>query len=204
MATHSDLGICHGTVLGHTASWPQKVTSWPLTTNITTDRIPIVTRAVPAIGRTFSLRTQCPYEARMQSDSTHIKARKSACGPSRSSTNIPSSRVNALPIPGFTCCSPSGGSSKMLFAFPSPANRGGLPSRRTSTSIPPARGAQVSNDQTTTRISQIEERAKQRVRLFFDSGKLPVDLQWSERVSPNINVDEAPCQNWRSHRNAGI
>ena len=25
-----------------------------------------------------------------------------------------------------------------------------------------------------------------------DSGKLPVDLQWSERVSPNINVDEAP------------
>ena len=25
-----------------------------------------------------------------------------------------------------------------------------------------------------------------------DSGKLPVDLQWSERVSPNGNVDEAP------------
>ena len=25
-----------------------------------------------------------------------------------------------------------------------------------------------------------------------DTGKRPVDLQWSERVSPNVNVDEAP------------
>ena len=26
----------------------------------------------------------------------------------------------------------------------------------------------------------------------FDSGKLPVDLQWSERASPKVNIDESP------------
>ena len=33
---------------------------------------------------------------------------------------------------------------------------------------------------------------KQKSATVVDSGKLPVDLQWSERVSPNVNVDEAP------------
>ena len=27
---------------------------------------------------------------------------------------------------------------------------------------------------------------------MFDSGKLPVDLQWSERASPKVNTDESP------------
>ena len=33
---------------------------------------------------------------------------------------------------------------------------------------------------------------KSKSATVVDSGKLPVDLQWSERVSPNVNVDEAP------------
>ena len=35
---------------------------------------------------------------------------------------------------------------------------------------------------------------------------LPVDLQWSERASPNVNIDDAPgtrCPNQWPHKNAG-
>ena len=37
----------------------------------------------------------------------------------------------------------------------------------------------------------------------FDSGKLPFDLQWSERASPKVNIDESP-KDKRSLKSAGM
>ena len=62
-------------------------------------------------------------------------------------------------------------------------------------------GVQVPNNQTTAQISQMEKRVdkltcdpfnpKSKSATLTGGSNLPVDLQWSERASPNVNIDEA-------------
>ena len=65
-------------------------------------------------------------------------------------------------------------------------------------------GAQLPNNQTTARVSQIWRgeyfdkltggpfNPKPKSATAIGSSDLPVDLQWSTRASPNVNSDEAP------------